>query len=237
MSSYLFPYSLPGIEFNYTRKYLWNTGVQQAVSGKQSTIVYQQYPLVNFEYSFEFLMDSGTASSAWTTDSSITSDTTETTDAGASTAADLSALVGLINAVRGRADTFLHTDPDFNTITAAQASQLGAFGTGDGATLTFQLVALYQNSGGPGIAEIIQNLNGTPILYANGAVINPADYSIGPTGIVTFTAGNAPASGAALTWAGSWYYRCRFDADDYDFKKKYLGVWSLDKINFTSVLL
>lgn len=237
MSSYLFPYSLPGIQFNYTRKYLWNTGVQQALSGKQSTIVYQQYPLVNFEYSFEFLMDSGSTSSVWTADSIVTADTTLTADAGSSTAADLSALVGLINAVRGRGDTFLHTDPDFNTISPAQAAQFGAFGTGDGETLSFQLIALYQNAGGPGVAEIIQNLNGTPILYSNGTGINPSVYSIGATGIVTFISGHAPASGAALTWSGSWYYRCRFDADDYDFKKKYMGIWTLDKINFTSVLL
>lgn len=236
MSDYLFPYTLPGIKFGYIRKYLWNTGIQKALSGKQSSIVYQQYPLVNFEYNFQFLRDSA-AASVFTADSYITADSDVTADGGAATSSDLSALVGFINALRGRADTFLHTDPDFNTINAAQASQLGAFGTGDGETLVFQLTALYQNPGGPGVAEIIQNLNGTPVLYSNGAVINSSTYSVGVTGIVTFSAGHAPANEADLTWSGSWYYRCRFDADSYDFKKKYMGYWMLDKLSFTSVIL
>jgi uncharacterized protein (TIGR02217 family) len=212
MSSFLFPYTLPGIKFDYLRAYVWHTGVQKALSGKQSTIAYQLYPMVRFEYAFDHLLDSNIP-------------------------ADISAMVGLFNAVQGRFDTFLHTDPDFNTITSANAAQYGRFGTGDGSTLVFQLLALYQNSGGPGQAEIIQNLNGTPILYDNGSVISAANYTIGPTGIVTFGAGHAPANTHALTWSGSWYYRCRFDADTYDFKKFMKSLWSIDKITFTSVLL
>ena len=93
--------------------------------------------------------------------------------------------------MRGRYDTFLHTDPDFNTISVAAAPVLGVFGTGTGSQLVFQLVATYQQSGGPGQAEIIQNLNGTPILYDNGTTISAANYTIGATGIVTFGAGHA----------------------------------------------
>ena len=52
-------------------------------------------------------------------------------------------------------------------------------------------------------------LAGVPIsnavLYANGIAISPANYTINTTtGAVAFTAGNAPASGATLTWSGSW---------------------------------
>ena len=206
MSAYLFPYSLPGIRFEYTRQYEWNTEVQRAISWKTSALSLAQYPVVHYEYEFEFMRDYNSTP-------------------------DISQLVGLINAVRGRYDTFLHTDPDFNTVTAQ------AFGTGDGSTLVFQLVATYQNTGGPGQAEIIQNLNGTPNLYDNGTLISSANYSIGTTGIVTFGAGHAPASGHALTWTGSFYYRCRFDEDMYDFKKFMKGLWSVDKITFTSVTL
>jgi uncharacterized protein (TIGR02217 family) len=212
MSSFLFPYTLPGIRFDYTRAYAWRTGVQKALSGKQSTIAYQLYPTVRYEYAFEYLKDSNTP-------------------------ADISALVGLFNAVQGRFDTFLHTDPDFNTISAAGAAQYGQFGTGNGTTLIFQLVALYQNSGGPGQAEIIQNLNGTPVLYDNGTPISSANYSIGATGIVTFGAGHAPAAGHTLTWSGSWYYRCRFDVDTFDFKKFMKSLWSVSKISFESTIL
>ncbi len=312
MSSFLFPATLPGIQPNYLRNYEWNTGIQKAVTGKTSTLAYQIYPLVRFEYSFEFLKDSDTP-------------------------ADIKALVGLFNAVQGRFDTFLHTDPDFNSVTGQ------SFGTGNASTTAFQLVATYQNSGGPGQAEIIQNLNGTPSVFVNGVreyptpltspstpslsqvsggtiaartnyvkttylsangetlgsteasyatsanyllkvaspstqtgavswnvyvststgtetlqanvaigtawtepstglvagsalpAVNDTGWSIGATGIVTFN--DAPANAAALTWTGSFYYRCRFDADHYDWKKIVPGFWSASKISFTEVLL
>lgn len=204
MSSYLFPYTLPGIQFDYTRKYVWNTEPQRAVSFKESTLKLAQYPIVEYEYSFEFLKDSNTP-------------------------ADLSALVGLINAVGGRYDTFLHTDPDFNTASAQ------AFGTVTSGVTTYQLLATYQNSGGPGAPELIQNLNGTPTLYSNGTLISASTYSIGATGIVTFS--TLPTVGNTLTWSGNFYYRCRFDEDEYDFKKFMKGLWSVDKISFHSVKL
>ena len=41
MSSFLFPYSMPGHQYNYTRHYDWGKpGVQVALSGKQSTLAY-----------------------------------------------------------------------------------------------------------------------------------------------------------------------------------------------------
>lgn len=214
MSSFLFPYSLPGIQYNYTRKYSWGKqGVQIALTSKTSTIGYMLFPVIEYEYSFEFLRDRVSATP------------------------DVSALVGLYNAVKARYDTFLHTDPDFNTITSGNAAQYGVFGIGTGSLLTFQLLATYQQSGGPGNPEMVQNLNGTPVLYDNGTIISAANYSIGATGIVTFGAGHAPASGHTLTWSGSWYNRCRFDSDDYDFKRMDSKLWVLEKVNFTSLYL
>ena len=138
--------------------------------------------------------------------------------------------------MRGQYDTFLFTDPDFNTITAGNAAQYGVFGTGDGSTLTFQLVATLQNSGGPGGPELIQNLNGTPVLYDNGSTISAANYTIGATGIVTFGAGHAPASGHTLTWSGSWYYRCRF-MDDAIVWKKFMSQLFSVQVKMRSVKL
>jgi uncharacterized protein (TIGR02217 family) len=210
LSSQLYP-TLPGLQFNTIRSYQWNTQYKEALSGKQSTISYRQYPLVHFELDYEILRDLISPS-------------------------EFKAIVGLHNQMRGRWDTFLFTDPDFNTITSGNASQYGKFGTGDGSTLVFQLTASYQNSGGPGQAELIQNLNGTPVFYDNGSTISAANYSIGATGIVTFGAGHAPASGHSLTWSGSFYYRCRFDEDAIDWKKYLTGRWQAT-VQFTSVKL
>jgi uncharacterized protein (TIGR02217 family) len=201
-ASLLFPYSLPGIQFDYLRYYEWSTGVQQALSGKTSTIAYRAFPLVHFEYSFEFLRDGN---------------------------AEVQAVVGLINAVQGRADTFLHTDPDFNTVTAQP------FGTGDGVTRDFQLVATYGNPGGPSAPELVQNLNGSPSIYNNSSLVSTSNYGIDGQGIVHF--GTAPTAGRPLTWTGSFYYRCRFDDDHFETKKFMHGLWDLKVIRFTSVTL
>lgn len=205
MSSYLFPNTILGLAFPVVRTPLWHTGVQVALSGKQSTIAYQQYPLIHYELNYDVLRDDIATS-------------------------DAKAIVGLFNAVQGRFDTFLFTDPDFNTI-ASSAPQ--TFGTGDGTTTTFQLTASYANSGGPGYSELIQNFNGTPTILDNGSAAG--SNTIGATGIVTFS--TAPASGHVLSWYGSFYYRCRFDDDKLDLEKMMNLWWALKSLGFTSVKL
>lgn len=141
---------------------------------------------------------------------------------------DLKALVGLHNQVQGRADNFLFADPDFNSVTAQN------FGTGDGTTTSFLIVAYYQNSAGPGTAELIQNFQSPPSIYNNGTLVSSSAYSIA-NGVITFT--TAPASGHALTWTGSFYYRCRFDKDSYPFTKFMYKWWQLKQLSFTSIYL
>lgn len=198
--SLLFPFTLPGMKYDYLRNYEWNTGVQVALSGKRSTIAYRAYPLVHFEYEFEFLRDYNT---------------------------ELKSVVGLLNAVQGRAQTFLHTDPDFNTVTGQ------IFGMGDGSTTAFQIVATYANSGGAGAPELVQNFNGAPSIYINGS-LQSSGYSVNGQGLVTFT--TPPAGGAVLTWSGSFYYRCMFDEDHFNFKKFMNTFWNVS-VKFTSCTL
>jgi len=205
MTSFVYP-TLPGLTFDVLRTPMWHTESQSALSGKRSTLGYMQYPLIHFEHIYSVLRDDLTLS-------------------------QLKAIVGLFNACQGRYGTFLFQDPDFNTFTAANAQQ---FGLGNGTTTLFQLVALYQNSGGPGYGEIVQNLNGTPTIYSNGTAITTG-FSIGPTGIVTFS--TAPASGAVLTWSGSFYYRCAFDEDQLDLTKFMNQWWTIKKLPFTTVKL
>ena len=146
------------------------------------------------------------------------------------TTSDLKAIVGLFNNLQGRYDTFLFQDPDFNTVTAMQ------FGTGDGTTPAFQVTATYQNTGGPGYPELIQNFNGTPSIYKNGTLQTlGTNYTISGTGVVTFT--SAPAAAAVLAWTGSFYYRCAFDQDKLDLAKFMSKWWAIKKLPFTSVKL
>lgn len=185
---------------------MWNTGFQQALSGKVSAIAYRQYPLYHFELTYELLRDYQTPS-------------------------DLRALVGLFNAVQGRGDTFLYSDPEFNSVTAEP------FGTGNGATTAFQLIATFQNSGGPGSPDLIQNFNGTPSIFKAGVLQTGGgvNYTLGATGIVTFT--SAPASAAALTWTGGFYYRCRFTDDTLTTQQFLQKFWSTNAVTFESETL
>lgn len=210
MSSLLYPISLPGLTFNNKRRYDWNTGIQTAVSRQISALSYQQYPVVMWDFIYEFLRD-------------------------ASPLYEIQSLVGLHNNMAGRFDTFLLTDPDFNAVTACQ------FAVADGTAGPFQLTALYTPGSGSyagvGASEIVQNLNGTPVIYGNGTVISAGNYTIGATGLVTFGAGHFPTSGTLLTWTGAFYYRCRFDEDVIDWVKFMNGLWSGSKIAFTQEIL
>jgi uncharacterized protein (TIGR02217 family) len=205
MSSLVYPV-LPGLTFGNTRIPTFNTGVQPALSGKESRIAYQLYPLYTFELQYELLRDDITTS-------------------------DLKALAGLFNACQGQFDTFLFSDPAFNTVTAQQ------FGTGDAVTTTFQITAIYQNSGGPGIAEIIQNFNGAPAISVNGTLQTAGTaYTLGATGIVTFLAGHIPAAAAVITWTGSFYYRCRFSDDTFS-SEQFMNKWWQGDVKIQQVKL
>lgn len=197
MSSLIYPV-LIGATFDVVRSPKWNTNVQKAMSGKRSTIARQFYPRMHFELNYDILRDNVTPS-------------------------DLKALVGLFNQLSGAYDTFLFTDPDFNTVTSAP------FGVGDGTTTVFQLTAFYTNSGGEGWYELTQALNGTPSVYING-VLQVSGYSIGSTGVVTFT--TAPGAGTVLTWTGSFYYRCSFADDELDLNKFTNQWWDAKKVTF-----
>lgn len=209
MTSFVYPNNILGLSFNCVRTPDWNTDVQKAQSGKRSTVGLMFYPLIHFELDYELLRDDLTTS-------------------------DLKALVGLFNACKGQFDTFLFQDPDFNFFSPSN-QQL--FATADGTVGPFQLTATYQNPSGPGYPEMIQNLNGTPVVYGNGVALSNSRYGIGPTGIITFVGGQQPANGVALTWSGSFYYRCAFDEDKLDLSKFMNQWWAAKKVAFTSIKL
>ncbi len=61
----------------------------------------------------------------------------------------------------------------------------------------------------------------------------PGDYVISSTGQVVFTV--APASGAVLTWTGSYYWRCRFTHDIADFERFAANLWKFNRVEFITV--
>lgn len=134
---------------------------------------------------------------------------------------EMQQLAGFFMQRSGSFDTWLYTDPDDNTVTAQ------GFGTGDGTTLAFQLVRSFG-----GFTEPVYDLNGSPSIYKAGT-LQSSGVTISSTGLVTFTV--APTPGQALTWTGSYYFRCRFLADQLEFNQFMKQFWELRTMEFITV--
>jgi hypothetical protein len=133
-------------------------------------------------------------------------------------------MLGTFMATAGGANLFLFTDPQDHAITGGQ------FGTGNGIATKFQLSRNIFGS-----VDVIQNLNGTPLIYVGGTLTTPA--SISSTGVVTFT--TPPAAAAVLTWSGSFYYLCRFAEDTIDSTRSFtinsgIDHWMIQGVKFSS---
>lgn len=138
---------------------------------------------------------------------------------------ELQSLVGFINSLAGAAGTFQYADPYDGAATDQN------FGTGTGTATAFQLVRTLG-----GFTEPVYAPTATPTIKVGGVTkATPGDYSIGSTGIVTFT--SAPANGAALTWTGSFAWLCQLDEDETDLTQFDAYRWSADSLKFTTVKL
>jgi uncharacterized protein (TIGR02217 family) len=129
-------------------------------------------------------------------------------------------LVGFINARRGRYDDFLYQDPRDCQVTAQ------SFGTGDGTVRTFQLLRTLG-----GFTEPVGGVNtGTATVYVNGT---PTSVTFDSTqSLVTFAA--PPALGAALTWTGQFYFRCRFMQDEISMEQFMQDMYTAKSVEFKS---
>src|SRR5271155_1719085 len=92
MSTAILP-SLAGLGFDVTRTPVWDTTVQQAISGKETRIARQTYPRWKWELSYNVLRSSASYG-------------------------ELQQLAGFFNARQGMFDTFLYQDADDNAVSA-----------------------------------------------------------------------------------------------------------------------
>lgn len=130
---------------------------------------------------------------------------------------ELKTIVGFFCQRRGRFDSFLFTDPDDYSVTDQ------TFGTGNSSTTQFQLLRAFG-----GFSEPVQNVNVLTNIKKNGVTqSSPADYTISSTGLVTFT--SPPTTGHALTWTGTYYFRCRFLKDSAELEQFMKRLWQYKK--------
>ncbi len=201
----IFP-SLVGITWDVMKAPRFNSLIAQAVSGRENRVALMSYPKWEFELRYDILRDTPNVSSP------------------ASPFDELKKLVGFFLRQLGSQAAFLYSDPTDSLVTDM------AFGTGDGATTIFQLVRSY-GAGGFTFVEPVQNLNGAVTnIKDNGGIVSGANYSVGATGLVTFT--TPPVSGHSLTWTGNYYYRVRFMDDREEFREFMQNFWELKKLGF-----
>lgn len=137
---------------------------------------------------------------------------------------ELKQLGGFFLARYGSWDNWLFLDADDGT------ALLEPFGTGDGVTTAFQLKRAFG-----AFTESVSNVANAPSIYKAGVLQTvTTNYTISSTGLVTFTA--APAAAAALTWSGTYYYRCRFNEDAQEFKQFMSKLWEARTFEFKASL-
>lgn len=133
---------------------------------------------------------------------------------------ELQTIMGFFNLMGGSFDTFLFNDADDNTATAQQ------FGVGNASATEFQLVRARG-----GFAEPVYDLNAAPSIYVAGVLkIAGAHYTVSAVGVVTFL--TAPAASAALTWTGTYYWRCAFVNDTTEFTQFMKQLWEAKTVEF-----
>ncbi len=137
--------------------------------------------------------------------------------------AELQQIEGFFNQRQGSHDSFLYDDPDDHAVTDQ------AFGTGDGARVAYPLLRARG-----GFLEPVQSVNGAPTIKVAGVpMVAGTDYTISALGVVTFVV--APAVGAALTWTGAYYWRCKFVLDVLDLDRFLHDLWQLQRVELKLV--
>ena len=150
--------SLPGLSWSRHKKPGFSTRVASHVSGREVRVALMNYPLYEFEATYNGLASSATPSF---------------TGLGA---ASLQSLLGFFLRLQGQFGTFLYADPDDNAVTAE------AFATGDGTTTMFTIM---RSLGG--FLEPVGWVTGIAAVYLNGAAQSAGTYSLTAPNTLLFT--------------------------------------------------
>jgi len=203
--------ALPGLQWNVEKTFIFPPSLnQESVSGRENRIALAAFPKYAFSLRYSVLRDTPNVASP------------------ASPFDELKKLGGFFLRQLGGVKAFAYLDPSDSAVTDMQ------FGTGDGATVAFQLVRSY-GAGGFTFAEPVQNLNGAVTnIKDNGGTVDPGDYAVGATGIVTFD--TAPLAGHTLTWTGNYFYRVRFVKNAQGFNEFMKDLWEAQKVEFIGAL-
>jgi hypothetical protein len=197
--------ALPGQGWSVHKKPNWSTIVAPHVSGREVRFANYEYPMWEFEATFDGLTD-------------LASPPVNYANLCASS---LQSLMGLFLQLQGQFGTFLYTDPTDNAATAQ------AIATGDGSTETFTFVRTLG-----GFVEPVGWVRSVSNVYLNGVNQASGWLLTSPNSLVF---ASAPGSGVAISASFAYAFECRFDGDDLDFEQFMQNLWKLESLKFKSV--
>jgi uncharacterized protein (TIGR02217 family) len=203
----LYP-ALIGLTYGNTKTPVWQTRVLTAVSGKEQRASNWTYPRWKFQLTYSVLK------------------TTRIPVGG--TYNELDTLMGFCNQMQGQLLPFLFDDTTDDTVVGQP------IGIGDGTTTAFPIV---RNKGG--FIEPILATNNVSTVYINGGVqtlgTNYTLSSVNGYGNDTINFAVAPLSGQVITVDFTFYFVCRFDADETEFSQQFAIFFEAKKLSFISV--
>jgi uncharacterized protein (TIGR02217 family) len=167
----------------------WSTNVVETDSGAESRNQRWSYPRHEYDVAF-----------------------------GVNTLARLEALLMFFHVVAGKAIGFRFKDwLDFKSCLRAGTPSATdcAIGTGTGALATFQLVKIYTQGSYTRSRKILKPISGTLLVAVAGTTKSEGThYTVNyATGVITFTGGNIPTNGQAVTAGFEFDVPVRFDTD------------------------
>jgi len=111
-------------------------------------------------------------------------------------------------------------------------------GTGDGATLAFQLVKTYGAVHAPYERIIAKPVAGSVRVAVGGAEQGPTAFACDlATGLVTFAPGHVPATGAAITAGFAFDVPVRFDLDELDIDLSAFEAGAIPQIPLVEIVV
>lgn len=205
---------LPGL--TYSSKWTPTFFAQTAVSptGAEYDIAVAQYPLHDFELTYEFLRDGP----GW---------------GNALSALELRTLMGFHLMMAGSVGRFLYRNPDDNIVFRNR------IGTGDGVTRSFLITRTFGANGYDAAEPVGMIDTSAPLAVYLGdeyAPVDPTLYEIGTSVPVanTITFATAPAVGTEISLDMSYFYYCKLVANAATFEKFMTRLWSIGKVQLRS---
>ncbi|MGK6315238.1 phage distal tail protein, Rcc01695 family [Neorhizobium sp. DT-125] len=159
---------------------------------------------------------------------------------GVKSLADLYAVLEFFEARGGQLYGFRFRDPlDWKSCapgeTVSATDQV--IGTGDGAAAAFQLVKTYADSGGSWVRRIAKPVAGTVAASVDGVAKQAGSFSVDmATGIVTFSSGHVPGTGAIVRAGFEFDVPVRFDTDRIDVNLAHFDAGRIPTIPLTEIL-